>query len=106
MPEFVLSLCDRPGMLSLLGKGMVVQTLCQSLFSKSVTAWQDYMQRVGHMFVGLARIINVLQVCVYVRYFWQGNHQIDVHVWRMYTVLADPKKVRFTPQSIKHGSPQ
>ena len=27
---------------------------------------------------------------VYIRYFWQGNHQIYGHVWCIYTVLANP----------------
>jgi len=27
---------------------------------------------------------------VHVQYFWQGNQQLHVHVWCIYTVLANP----------------
>jgi len=27
---------------------------------------------------------------VYIRYFWQGDHRIYGHIWRIYTVLANP----------------
>ena len=28
---------------------------------------------------------------VYIRYFWQGNHQIYGHIRCIYTVLANPR---------------
>ena len=31
---------------------------------------------------------------VYIRYFWQGNHQIYGHIRCIYTVLANPKYVQ------------
>jgi len=27
---------------------------------------------------------------VYIRYFWQGNYEIYVHIWCIYTILANP----------------
>jgi len=30
---------------------------------------------------------------VYIRYFWQGKHQIYGHIWCIYTVLANPTHV-------------
>jgi len=30
---------------------------------------------------------------VYIRYFWQGNHQIYGHIQCIYTVLANPMHV-------------
>ena len=30
---------------------------------------------------------------VYIRYFWQGNHQIYGHIQCIYTVLANPTYV-------------
>jgi hypothetical protein len=38
--------------------------------------------------VGLARTIYI----VYIRYFWQGNHQIHGHIRCIYTVLANPSQ--------------
>ena len=31
---------------------------------------------------------------VYVRFFWQGHHQIYGHIRRIYTVLANPRHIR------------
>jgi len=39
--------------------------------------------KVGHIRLGLARTI-------YIRYFWQGNHQIYGHIRCIFTVLANP----------------
>jgi len=33
---------------------------------------------------------------VYIRYFWQGNHQIYGHIWCIYTVLANPTHMHRT----------
>jgi hypothetical protein len=33
---------------------------------------------------------------VYIRYFWQGNHQIYGHIRCIYTVLANPMHVPYT----------
>ena len=41
--------------------------------------------RSGAKKLGLART-------VYVRYFWQGNHQIYSHIRCIYTVLANPRE--------------
>jgi hypothetical protein len=32
---------------------------------------------------------------VYLRYFWQGSHQIYGHIRRIYTVLANPRYFSF-----------
>jgi len=44
----------------------------------------------GYMgtYAGLARTIYIYTV--YIRYFWQGNHQIYGHIRCIYTVLANP----------------
>jgi len=42
---------------------------------------------------------------VYIRYFWQGNHQIYGHIQCIYTVLANPTHSPWTfaqNSSIKH----
>jgi len=39
--------------------------------------------------VGLARTVYLHTV--YVRYFWQGNHQMYGHIQCIYTVLANPR---------------
>jgi len=45
---------------------------------------------------------------VYIRYFWQENHQIYGHIRRIYTVLANPTHFLKLPSSQakadKHGS--
>ena len=43
---------------------------------------QPYLNRVGHNYI----IIR----CTYIRYFWQGNHQIYGHARCITTVLANP----------------
>jgi len=30
---------------------------------------------------------------VYIRYFWQGNHQIYGHIQCIYTILANPRNI-------------
>jgi len=42
--------------------------------------------------VGLAIGHNHIYT-VYIRYFWQGNHQIYGHIRCIYTILANPKHV-------------
>jgi hypothetical protein len=42
----------------------------------------------SYTWVGLARTIYVR--CRYLRYFWQGNHQIYGHIRCIHTVLANP----------------
>jgi hypothetical protein len=56
-------------------------TLCQKLCNKQEQAC-----------VRLARTIYIYTV--YLRYFWQGSHQIYGHTRSIDTVLASPRHVR------------
>jgi hypothetical protein len=54
------------------------------------------MVRVGqnhiHKYILLFIFIFIRFVyTVYVRYFWQGDHPIYGHIWRIHTVLANPR---------------
>ena len=44
-----------------------------------------------HIYGIFGREITVYTVIygAYIRYFWQGNHQIYGHIWYIYTVLAN-----------------
>jgi hypothetical protein len=38
---------------------------------------------------------------VYIRYFWQGNHQIYGHMLCIYTVLANPSNAHVLSQILR-----
>jgi len=41
----------------------------------------------------IARVAQSHLSTVHIRYFWQGNHQIYVHIRCIYMILANPKYV-------------
>jgi hypothetical protein len=64
----------------------------------------QHAQTVYVLFVWLVRTVYICRIwpyicrdgqnhiyTVYIRYFWQGNHQIYGHIRCIYTVLANPK---------------
>jgi hypothetical protein len=64
-------------------------------------SYQDASQKVGPAWAGTRRHCSLnCNICrvgqnhiytVYIRYFWQGNHQIYGHIRCIYTVLANPE---------------
>jgi len=49
-------------------------------FTEYTVVYELYIRRVGQN-----------HICtVFIRYFWQGNHQIYDHIRCIYTVLANP----------------
>jgi len=45
----------------------------------------------------MSRVGQNNKYTVYIRYFWQGNHQIYGHIRCIYTVLANPIYIGFWP---------
>jgi hypothetical protein len=51
---------------------------------------QPCVGRMRHLKLGVAKTMHTYVFMVYVRYFWQGNHQIYGHIQCTYTVQANP----------------
>jgi hypothetical protein len=63
------------------GKDDGMTSKLASVTENGAVLWMTDIRRVGQNHV----------YTVYVRYFWQGNHQIYGYIWCIYTALANPR---------------
>jgi hypothetical protein len=69
---------------------------CHSALEMSASKTKRFLHVKSYMLNLLLNMSRVGQnhiYTVYIRYFWQGNHQIYGHIRCIYTVLANPKHV-------------
>jgi hypothetical protein len=59
------------------------------IFNHKEARWVDVLQLVSLHGEGWP---EPYMCGVYIRHFWQGNHQIYSHIRRVYTILASPKQ--------------
>jgi len=53
-------------------------------------AWSMHIEDLSRQRWGMVRVGQNHIYTVYIRYFWQGNHQIFGHIRCIYMVLANP----------------
>jgi hypothetical protein len=76
--------------------------VCESVcVPAQCTLFVLYLCLNGHYVLWYACMCRVVQnhiYTVYIRFVWQGNHQIHGHIQCIYTVLANPIYVRLLRQ--------